>query len=129
VSTPTQELLRSGGFSYQWHPDLARDIELEKEEDPSCWPDMRVVLQRIRSGTCRSDEWSAPLDRKHADIGEVKMRVGKRLYRLYVSAPPSRPGVLYLLHFAWKRSGKKGLATQDQQIDEAFSRLMEMPRR
>jgi len=88
-----------------------------------------VTLKRIRLGSCRSDDWTAPLDRKHADIGEVRLDIERRQYRLYVHAPRDRPGVLFLLHFAWKPRGRKeGLALQDQHIDEAFSRLMSMPR-
>jgi len=88
---------------------------------------MKVILGRVQRGSCRTDDWNAPLTRNYADIGEIKMRVSRRLYRLYVHAPPSRPGVLYLLLFDWKRPGKRGLATQDNQIDEAFNRLMARP--
>lgn len=127
MSSNTQELLKRGGFSYEWHDDMRTDIANALADDDGCWSDMRATLDRIRRGSCRSDDWLAPLDRKHADIGEVKRRIGKRLYRLYVHAPRSRPGVLYLLHFAWKPAGKSGLAVQDEQIDVAFRRLMEMP--
>ena len=126
--SPTQELLERGGFSYECHPELACDIKTAESDDPGCWVDMRVTLDRIRGGSCRSDDWVAPLSRKSADIGEIKRRSGPRLYRLYVNAPRNMPGVLYVLHFAWKSPGPKGLEIQDRHIDEAFSRLMEMPR-
>ena len=129
MSSLTQELLKSGGFSCKCHPGLTEDVRVAVSGDPSCWNDMKVILESIQRGSCRADDWNAPLIRKHADIGEIKMRVGKRLYRLYVHAPPSRPGVLYLLHFAWKRPGKRGLDTQDNQIDEAFNRLIAEPLR
>lgn len=127
MNSPTQELLRSGGFTYECHPDLARDVETAESDDPGCWIDMRVTLDRIRKGSCRSDDWLAPLSRKYADIGEIKRRSGRRLYRLYVNAPRNVPGVLYLLHFAWKSPGEKGLDIQDRHIDAAFGRLMQMP--
>ena len=126
MSSNTQDLLKRGGFSYEWHDDMRMDLASALTEDPGCWSDMRATLERISRGSCRSDDWLAPLDRNHADIGEVKRRIGKRLYRLYVHAPRSLPGVLYLLHFAWKPAGARGLGVQDGQIDEASRRLMEM---
>jgi len=126
MSSNTQDLLKRGGFSYECHDDMRMDLASALAEDPGCWSDMRATLERIRRGSCRSDDWLAPLDRNHADIGEVKRRIRKRLYRLYVHAPRSAPGVLYLLHFAWKPAGARGLAVQDGQIDEASRRLVEM---
>lgn len=126
MSSPTQELLRRGGFTYEWHEDMRIDLAEALADDPSCWSDMKATLDRIYLGSCRSDDWLAPLDRKHADIGEIKRTIGNRLYRLYVHAPRERPGVLVLLHFAWKPRGREGIVLQDEHIDEAFRRLMEM---
>ncbi|ORV63456.1 hypothetical protein AWC06_08950 [Mycobacterium fragae] len=122
----TQEVLRQGGFDIDWHPDLAEDISAAEAVDPGCWADISAVLKRIKDGSYRSDDWDAPLDRRHADLGEIKRRAGQRLYRLYVHASRDKPGVVTLLVFGSKPAGPAGLALQDDQIDLAFSRLMGM---
>ncbi|WP_421876757.1 hypothetical protein [Mycolicibacterium wolinskyi] len=128
MASYTQELLKQGGFEYDWHSSLGGDIRVQNDDSPGCWDDMRVTLERVRDGSCRSDEWDAPLGRKYADIGEVKRKRARRHYRLYVTAERDRPGVLLLLHFAWKPGGKKGLEVQNGHIDEAFNRLMDWHR-
>src|SRR4051794_14959239 len=119
MSSFTQDLLSQGGFIYAWHPELGQDIRLAEAEDPGSWSDMRVLLDRVKEGSCRWDDWDAPLARKHADLGEVKRRRGRRLYRLYVHAPRAEPGVLTLLAFGWKPDGLVGLIRQNAQIDLA----------
>ncbi|RFZ03862.1 hypothetical protein DSM43518_04577 [Mycobacterium marinum] len=122
----TQEILAAGGFSLTWSKKLGADISVLDADDPGCWGDIRAALERVRDGTCRWDEWSAPLDRKNVDLGEIRARREDRLYRLYVRADRATPMELILLHFAWKPFGKEGLEPQDDQIDEAFNRFMEM---
>lgn len=122
-ASETQALLKKGGFDPKAHPDVAGDIAKAEEEDPGCWRDMAVTLNRMKAGSCRTDEWDAPLDRRNADLGELKRRRGQRLYRLFVRASRTVPNQLDLLHFGWKRPGKAGLAAQDGQIDVAYDRM------
>ncbi len=105
---------------------MSADIAAANEVDPGCWNDMAVVLNRLKNGTSRSDDWDAPLDRRFADLGEIKRSRGRRLYRLYVRASPSVTNQLDLLHFGWKRPGAGGLRVQDTQIDIAYDRMDEM---
>lgn len=105
---------------------MITDIAVANEADPGSWNDMAVVLNRLKTGTSRSDDWDAPLDRRSADLGEVKKSRGRRLYRLYVRASPSVSNQLDLLHFGWKRPGVDGLRVQDTQIDVAYGRMDEM---
>jgi len=105
---------------------MPEDIATAHADDNGCWNDMSAALKRIKSGSCRSEDWNAPLNRNFADIGEVKRKRRRRLYRLYVWAPRNQPNLLILLHFSWKDPGKPGLVVQDQQIDEAFRRQVEI---
>ena len=124
--TATEELLIRGGFSYRIHPDMKSDVAIAEKADPGCWSDMRVVLDRVRAGSCRARDWEAPLARNGADIGELRVTRFPRLYRLYVHAERDSD-VLSLLLFGFKPNGLGGLAIQDQQIDLAAGRLLCWP--
>lgn len=67
---------------------------------------------------------------RHPDILEIRFAVSLtvddgsvRLYRLYFSEPVRLPAVLLGLRWASKPPGRAGLATQDADIDLAYSRL------
>ncbi|SHY20024.1 Uncharacterised protein [Mycobacteroides abscessus subsp. abscessus] len=122
----TMELLQAGGFEIKYHGKVAGDIRAVNSADQSAWPEMRVILDRVQSGTCRPDDWTAPLAKNYQDIGEIKKRRGRRLYRLYVHASRQTPNRLVVLHFGWKPPGNQGLDIQNQHIDEACARLLEL---
>ncbi|AIC71932.1 Uncharacterised protein [Mycobacteroides abscessus] len=120
----TAELLSRGGFEIGYHLLLPEDVREYMADDPQSWPDIRDVLIRIKDARGRPRDWEAPLARRNADVGEIRVRGADGHYRLYVHAPRSHPNFLLLLHLGWKPGGEEGLNVQDGQIDEACARLV-----
>ncbi|QDP44162.1 hypothetical protein SEA_JUJU_46 [Gordonia phage JuJu] len=129
----TERALDGGGFDIKAVTEMADDLAAVRADDPQAWSDMRQTLLRAQQGTCRrkqsggvdpDGDWDAPMTSSALDIGELRrdITIDGRLYRLYVHAPPMQPGVLLLLHFAWKPPGD-ATTTQNEQIEEAEERL------
>lgn len=133
----TERFLDSGGFDIEPpHDGLADDIRAANALDPQDWPDMKATLRRAALGTCRrkipgSDvdrdgDWDAPMSGSGMDIGELRRPINSagRLYRLYVSAHPSR-FALWILHLNWKPSSSdpRSSGIQDGHVATAEERL------
>lgn len=119
----TEELLMNGHFDLIRHPELAGDVRNCSLDDPQVWQDMGDVVKRVRSGNSRVGDWDAPIWRHHSDLGEFRLQVELRHYRLYVHGSRAEPNQLVMLHFDWKPDGAAGLNVQDGQIDIACARL------
>lgn len=125
MTSRTAALLTRGGFDVSQHDRLSGDIIRCMAEDPQSWPDMEDVIVRVHGGRALPDDWDAPLWHRRSDIGEFRMQIGDRYYRLYVHAPGRPRDLLLLLHFDWKPGGSRGLVIQDNQIEEAYHRLQQ----
>lgn len=121
--TPTEELLAKGGFTYRIHPGMRDDVEAAEGDDPGCWQEMKVVLDRVRNGTARTRDWDAPMGATGADIGQLRHTIWPRHYRLYVHADRDS-NELQILLFDWKPDGPDGLTVQNEHIVRASGRLI-----
>jgi hypothetical protein len=129
MTSRTEQLLLAGGFDVRHHPELAVDIQASMVVDSLAWTDMEDMLEQVCNRTAGGRDWDAPMAANGADIGEVKLPIDDagRMWRLYVHAPASEPGILWLLRFDWKPVHEDGgQAIQTQHVNEAADRLLEM---
>jgi hypothetical protein len=129
MTSRTEQLLLDGGFAVRHHADLVIDIQASVVVDSLAWTDMEEMLEQVCDGTAGGRDWEAPMSANSADIGEIKLPIddADRMWRLYVHAPASEPGTLWLLRFAWKpRHEDDGQAIQTNHVNEAAGRLLTM---
>lgn len=112
-------------LDWRYHEEVKAEIRAVRQIDPGLIGDLRAKMTRIAKRSARAGEIEIPMQ-THPEIGEVKLFIDGRRYRLFVATPPSHLGVIVALRL-WRKSGRDDEINdlQDEQIVLASDRLAE----
>lgn len=135
----TEQLLMKGFDEWDYiRPDFGEDLRSFHERDPQFFADLKALMMRAQTGTCRrkiqdhgvddEGDWDSPMARSVLDIGELRLPTNGLgwMVRTYISACMRSPGLMVALLVGDKAENGHGqiATTQNRHIDEAGRRLM-----
>lgn len=93
----------SPNLEWKYHDKVKSEIQSAAKIDPGLLGDLLAIMRRVSERSARFGEVEIPLQ-SHREVGEVRLLIDRRQYRLFVSTPPNHLGIIVALRF-WRKSG------------------------